>query len=69
MFFIFEVLLDAEMFVLCEVDVAASAVSPFWLVITVGNAVEEQDDSVALIEVTVAAVIVAVCEEGCLSPC
>jgi hypothetical protein len=34
----------------------ASAVSPFWLEIIMRNAIDEQDDSVALVVVTVAAV-------------
>jgi uncharacterized membrane protein len=64
MFFTFEILLDAEMFVVFQVDTVASAV---FFILTgdyYANATDEQDDSVALAVVTLAAVVVAVREEG-----
>ena len=58
MFFTFEILFDADLFVVFEVDAVMSAVSPFWLEITKGNAINEQDDNVALVVATVAAKVV-----------
>ena len=57
MFFTFEILLDAEMFVVFQVDSVESAV---FLILTgdyYANATDEQDDSVALAVVTLAAVV------------
>lgn len=64
MFLTYEILFDAELFVVFEGDAVTSAVFPFWLEIARGNVIDEQDDSLALVAVTVAAVIVVVREEG-----
>jgi hypothetical protein len=49
-----------------EGDAVTSAVFPLWLEIAMGNDIDEQDDSLALVAVTVAAVVVVVVvrEEG-----
>jgi hypothetical protein len=54
---------DAELFAVFD-DAVASEVSPFRLEITMGNVIDNQDVSVALVVVTVAAMVVVVREEG-----
>jgi hypothetical protein len=60
MSFTYEILLDTELFVGFEDEAVASAVSLFWLRVTINNAADKEDDSEALVGETVVALVAVV---------